>query len=222
VGCGELGDGEHPGCAEALAAAAQPVGADDVVDDEPVEGLAGAADHALLVEDAGDLACGVPVEQFVDGGEDLGGGSPLVPDEQGRRDGEGAVLAAGQADMRGDGVADPGDGDVGEQQPGDALAFPLGGGGVVPDGGQVGSELADAGLLRVGELAGVLAAGLVAGLLRVAERSQGGVPVGFEGGGDQPVVGVDGQVAAAGQVSVILGALDVGGAQCVGFVCPVL
>jgi GntR family transcriptional regulator len=38
--------------------------------------------------------------------------------------------------VRGDGVAGAGDGDVGEQQPGDALAFAGRGGGVVPDRGQ--------------------------------------------------------------------------------------
>ena len=43
------------------------------------------------------------------------------------------------------------------------------------------------------------------------------VPVGFEGVGDEPVVGVDGEVAAAGQVGVVAGAFDVGGAQRVGF-----
>jgi hypothetical protein len=97
-----------------------------------VEGLAGAADHAALVEDDGDLAGGVLVEQVVDGGDDLGGGPALIPDEQGGWDGEGVVLAAGQAGVRGDGVAGLGDGDVGEQQPGDALAFPGRGGRVVP------------------------------------------------------------------------------------------
>ena len=96
------------------------------------------------------------------------------------------------------------------------------GGGVVPDGGQVGDELGDAGFLGVGELGGVLAAGLVIGFLRVVERAQGGVPVGFEGAGDEPVGGVDGEVAAAGQVGVVLGALDVGGAQRVGLGGPVL
>jgi hypothetical protein len=70
------------------------------------------------------------------------------------------VLACGQADVRGDGVAGPGDGDVGEQQPGDALSFPGRGGGVVPDAGQVGGQLADPGLLGVGELPWVLFAGL--------------------------------------------------------------
>jgi hypothetical protein len=164
----------------------------------------------------------VLVEQVVDGGEDVGGGAALVPDGQGCRDGEGAVLSAGQADVGGDGVAGPGRGDVGEQQAGDALALPLRGGGAVPDGGQVGGELADAGLVGFGELPGVLAAGLVAGSLRVVERSQGGVPVGFEGAGDEPVGGVDGQVAAAGQVSEVAGAFDVGGAQGVGLGGPVL
>ena len=132
------------------------------------------------------------------------------------------VLAAGQADVRGDQVAGPGGGDVGEQQPGDALAFPLRGGGVVPDGGQVGDQLVDPLFLGGGELAGVLLAGLVVGVLGVVQRAEGGVPVGFEGVGDEPVGGVDGQVAAAGQVREVLGAFDVGGAQRVGLGGPVL
>ena len=85
----------------------------------------------------------------------------------------------------------------------------------------MGDELGDAGFLGVGELGGVLAAGLFIGFLRVVERARGGVPVGFEGAGDQPVGGVDGGVAAAGQVGVVLGALDVGGAQRVGIGGPV-
>ena len=44
-------------------------------------------------------------------------------------------------------------------------------------------------------------------------RARRAVPVGFEGAGDEPVGGVDGEVAAAGQVGVVAGALDVGGAQ---------
>src|SRR6266566_1489093 len=72
------------------------------------------------------------------------------------------------------------------------------GGGVVPDGGQVGGRLADRGLLGVGELPGVFLAGLVVGVLCLGEGAQGGVPAGFEGVGDEPVGGVDGEVAAAG------------------------
>ena len=147
----------------------------------------------------------------------LAGVCRSFPGAFGHREGEGAVLAAGQADVRGDGVAGAGDGDVGEQQPGDALAFAHRGGGVVPDAGQVGDELADPGLLGAGELPGVLLAGVVVGFLGVGQGAQGGVPVGFEGAGDEPVGGVDGEVAAAGQVGVVAGALDVGGAQRVGF-----
>jgi hypothetical protein len=43
-------------------------------------------------------------------------------------------------------------------------------------------------------------------------------PVGFEGVGDEPVGGVDGEVAAAGQVGVVVGAVHGGGAELVGFV----
>ena len=94
--------------------------------------------------------CTKPGMLHVDGGDDLGGGPSLVCDGQGRWDGEGVVLAACQADVGGDQVAGLGGGDVGEEQPGDALAFPLRGGGVVPDGGQVGDQLLDPGLLGVG------------------------------------------------------------------------
>ena len=50
---------------------------------------------------------------FVDGGDDLGGGPALIGDGQGCWDAEGVVLAAGQVDVRGDGVAGLGHGDVG-------------------------------------------------------------------------------------------------------------
>ena len=103
-------------------------------------------------------------------------------------------------------------GDVGEQQPGDALAFSCRGGGVVPDAGQVGGQLLYPGLLGAGELPGVFLAGSVVGFLGLAEGAEGGVPVGFEGVGDEPVGRVDGEVAAAGQVGVVAGALDVRGA----------
>ena len=63
-------------------------------------------------------------------------------------------------------------------------------------------------------------AGLVVGGFRVVERAERGVPGGFEGAGDEPVGGVDGEVAAAGQVGVVAGALDVGGAQRVGLGGP--
>ena len=48
--------------------------------------------------------------------------------------------------------------------------------------------------------------------------AQGVVPVGFEGVGHQPVVGVDGQVATAGGVGAVTGPFDMAFSQGVGFV----
>src|ERR1019366_3263851 len=213
---GELGQGEHAGVAESLLAAAQAVVVADVAHDERVEGAAFAAGQAAVVEDAGDLGVGVAVEELVDGGDGLGG--RLAELGGGGRDGQGdgAGLAGGEADVRGDGVPGPGDGDVGEQQPGDALALAGRGGGVVPDRGQVGDQLLDPGFLGIGELRGAVLAGVVVGVLGLAQGPERGVPVGFEGVGDEAAGGAGGEVAAAGEVGVVAGALDVGGAQGVG------
>src|SRR6266702_1681316 len=189
------------------------VGADDPLHHGGVEGPSFAVGQAAAAEDGGDLGAGVVVRQLVDLGDGAGLGLPDFPGRLGDWQGEGAVLAAGQAGVRGDGVAGAGDGDVGEQQPGDALALAHRGGGVVPDAGQVSDELADPVLPGGCEGAVVLLAGLVAGGLGVVEGAQRGVPAGFEGVGDEPAGGADGQVAAAGQVGVVAGALDVRGAQ---------
>jgi hypothetical protein len=183
-GGGHFGQGEQAGLAQALSAAAWPVVADDAGDDESVEGTALAAGEAAVVEDVGDLGVGVVVEQVVDGGHDLGCGLAQQPGWFERRQGQGVVLAAAQPGVAGDGVGGLGHGDVGDEQAGHAFAFALRRVGVVEDGGEVGDQLADAGLLRVGERAGGGAAGLVVGLLGVAQVAQGGVPVGFEGVGD--------------------------------------
>ena len=60
-------------------------------------------------------------------------------------------------------------------------------------------------------------AGAFVVLARGLQGAQRVVPVGFEAVGDEPVVRVDGQVAAAGQVGAVAGAFDVPAAQCVGF-----
>ena len=58
---------------------------------------------------------------------------------------------------------------------------------------------------------------VVLGGLELAERV---VPVGLEGVGDEPVVWVDGEVAAAGELCALAGALDVAAAELVGLVGP--
>jgi len=64
----DLGEGEHSLVTEPLPTSGNAVRPDDVVDDEAVEGLAGAAGQAALVENAGDLAGGVLTEEVADGG----------------------------------------------------------------------------------------------------------------------------------------------------------
>jgi len=59
-------------------------------------------------------------------------------------------------------------------------------------------------------------------VLRLAEGAEGVVPVGFEGVGDQTVVRVDAEVAAAGQVGAVPCSFDVVAAQGVCFVGAVL
>src|ERR1035437_3983028 len=129
--------------------------------------------------------------------------------------GKGVVLAAGQPGVAGDCGVVLGDGDVGEQQAGHPLAFSLGGGRVVPYRGEVTGQLGDTGLLGAGEAGGGRGGGLVVGVPGVVQLAQRGVPAGFEGGGDQPVAGVDGEVAPSGGVGVVACALDDGGAELV-------
>jgi hypothetical protein len=112
---GYLGQGEHAGGAESLFAVAQLVVGADAHDHQAVEGASLAADHAAGVEDVGDLGVGVVVEQFIDRRDDLRGGLAELPGRLGHREAQGVVLSAGQADVRGDGVAGSGRRDVGEQ-----------------------------------------------------------------------------------------------------------
>jgi hypothetical protein len=116
------------------------VGADDALDHGEVVGSAFAVGQAAALEDGGDFGAGAVVKEPVDLVDGGGFGLPDLPGWLGEWQGEGAVLAAGQADVGGDGVAGPGHGDVGEQQPGDALALAGRGSGVVPDAGQVGDQ----------------------------------------------------------------------------------
>src|SRR5208283_1582243 len=108
------------------------------------------------------------------------------PDERPRQ-GEDAVLAAGEADLAADGaVAVAGEGDVGDEQVEQALAFPHGGGRVVPQGGEVCGQGQDAGLLVLIERGvGVAGSGVV--VAGVGELAQPGVPVGFQVVCHQPV-----------------------------------
>ncbi len=145
----------------------------------------------------------------------------LFPGAQRPGDGERVQLPAGEADVGGDLLPGFDQGDVGDQQADQAFAFPHRGGGVVEQGGEVCRERADPGLLLVGEgaRAGVLRAVVL--VLGVCELAQFVVPVGLELVGDEPVGGVNREVAPAGGVGGVLGALHAAGADLVG-VCGAL
>ena len=102
-----------------------------------------------------------------------------------------------------------------DEQPGNALAFSDRGGWIVPQSGEVGGESADAGFVGVVE-SDAAGGGSLVFVVGVVELSQGVVPVGFEAVGHKAVVGVDGQVAAPGEVGAVAGSLDVAATQGVG------
>ena len=171
---------------------------------------------AAFVEQRGGLVVGVLVEQLVGEFHGVIGGGVQLPGGQRAGQRHGVVLPAGEADGDGDVLAGLDEGDVGDQQPNQALAFAHGSGWIVPQGREIGGQCAYAAAVRVVE--GTLGAGLggVVVVFGGSEFAQRGVVVGFEVVGDESVGGVDSEVASPGQVGGVLGALDVGGADAVG------
>jgi hypothetical protein len=140
-----------------------------------------------------------------------------LPGAERDRGGEADRLAAAEADVHVDLVGAV-QGDVIDQQPRDALALARRGGGVGPELGEVGGERADARLVLVGERGVRGGAGALVVVLGALGGAQRVVVVGFESVGDEPVGGIDGEVAAAGELGVLLGAVDVAVSELVGFV----
>ena len=164
------------------------------------------------VEPVGGFGVGVLVEQPVEHGEGVGVRLPGLPGVGRGRDGQGVGLSAAEADVGVD-VVGLGERDVVDEQPDDPFTFPLRGGAVGPQRGEVGGERADPGFVLLAERrrGGAGALVVVVGALDGPQRV---VPVGFEGVGDEPVVGVDGEVASAGEVGALVGALDVAVPRC--------
>ena len=89
----------------------------------------------------------------------------------------------------------------------ESLAFAYRGRGVGPERGEVGGECADLGVLLVAERPVACLPRALVVVFSVGEFAQLVVPVGFERVGDESVGGVDGEVAAAGRLGGVLGAL---------------
>ena len=169
-----------------------------------------------LVEELGGLAVGVIVEQSVDLCERVGGGLAGLPGVQGLGDGQDGGLAAAEPDVQMD-LVGFGERDVFDQQPRDPFALPCWRRRVVPEPGEVGGELADLLLVLLGER-GVGGSGLAFVLvLGGLQRAQRVVPVGLERVGNESVVRVDGEIAAAGELGALAGPVDVAPPQPVGF-----
>ncbi len=175
------------------------------------EGQAAGGAPALPVEDPGDRRVGVVDSEAadeVDGvlvGADRGLAAPASDGQFGER---AALPADEQVGVAGVVVAHDGDLHVIDQGPQQLLAVAVGGRGRVPDLVQVVPECADAGAFGVGQGAG-------AGLLAAGEFGLGGgefgqclLPGGLQAAGDEPVVRVDGLVAALGAAGVVTGAFD--------------
>lgn len=93
------------------------------------EWLAGAGAVALLIELLGGLGVGVIVEQAVERAERVGAGLALLPGRERDRDRERGGRPTAEADVQVD-LLGAVQGDVLDQQPRDALALAIGGGGI--------------------------------------------------------------------------------------------
>ena len=101
------------------------------------------------------------------------------------------------------------EGDVFDEQADHAFALALGGGGIVPEPREVAGERHHLRALLLAEASVAVRVRAFVVILGFGEAAQLLVPVGLERVGDEPVVGVDGEVAAAREPGLIAGALDV-------------
>jgi len=201
-------EGEQALAPEAIEAVCEAMCRADSVDDEGGERVAHDGLQATGVEDGGDLTVVMGVEQLVDRGEDLRTSAPQVGSRKANRHPKCGRLAGAQPQADGDLTVLTCKGDVLDDEPGHALALPLRGAGVGPQGGEVGGERGDAGAVGLGEPSRPAATAFVV-LLGGGEGAQRLVPVGLQAGGHEPVVGIHAEVASAGRLRGVAGPLDV-------------
>ena len=195
--CGRLGEVQEALGLETLLAAGKAVLYPDVVHDPEVKGLLCAGSKAHLVQFFGYSRFGVILEERVDGADDIAAGAPRLGGGELDRDLQGGSLAGLEADLSPYAVPVARQGHVIDQEPGHALTLSLRGARVAPQGTEVRSQRQHPGLIGFGQWDGFCALALVI-FLGSAEGPQGFVPVRFQAGGDQPVVGIDRQVTAPG------------------------
>src|SRR6185312_242482 len=167
------------------------------------------------VECVGNLGVGVVVEEPVKRFDGVGAGLAGLPGCGWYGDDDALGLAAAEPDVQVDAVGLV-QGDVVDEEADHAFAVALVGVWVGPEGGEIYCQGPDSVLQFVGEGGCGGGAGAFVVLVRGLQGAERVVPVGFEAVGDEPIIGVDGQVAAPCQVRAVAGAFDVPAAQRVG------
>ena len=187
---GDLASGQHAEAAQPLVTARQLVGHADESDLLQVEGLSLPRPATALVENVGDLAIAVPIEEPVDLGDELGLELADLRYRHGSVEPQGAGGAAAQADMGGDHLGLD-QGHVIDEQTQYPLALAGLDAKIVPNRRELVGEVEDAlTRLRVERGDTVTAASLIIGE-RISMPTQFVVPFRFERVGDEAIVGID-------------------------------
>ena len=194
----DLVSGEHPGGAQMIEAALEPVLATQPQHHLGVKGESFTGAVATLVQDDRDLLVGVALGQLLEFAEDVRRRLSQLPGALRQREGEAPRGAASEADVRVDDVG-PAKGDVLDKEPEHPLALPHRRLRIAPELREVGGEREDLGaLLGVDDLPIGDALPLVF-LLRGGERAQALVPLGLQRVRHETVVRIDLHVTAAGE-----------------------
>ena len=204
---GDLLAGQVAGLAQSLIATLQPIGEADPPHHQPMQSAALARAHAAFVEDLCDLLVGVMRDELVDGGNDLRTGLSQRPRRQRPSELERLRGATAEAHVNQDLVGSL-QRHVLDQQPQHAFALARRRVDVVPELGEVraqGKEFLAFVLVEDELLALAL---LLVALPRVLEPAQLLIPVRLQRVGHQSMVRIDPQVAAPGQLGLVLRALD--------------
>jgi len=133
---GGLVEADEAAGAQPLFAGGQAVVAPDVMDDSGRERKSGAGDETGSGQGGRDAGVGVVVEEPVDFGHDADACPPGVGGSEWQVEGQAGGLSTLEPDVHADLVV-AAQGDVLDEQPEHAFAFPLGGARVVPEGGEV-------------------------------------------------------------------------------------
>lgn len=211
----DLSCGEHAATAQPLITAIQLVGDPNKGNLLQIEGLVFPGPQPTLVEDFGDLAIAVLLEQTIDFSDEFGPELADLRDRQRPVEDQRARGAAAEAHMGGDRIRLD-QRHVVDQQAQDSLALPRIYAWVVPDARELLGEFEDPPAplgIECCRLAATMSLVVLDGLGMDAKLV---VPVCLEGVGDKPVIGVDLHIAPACDVRFVVLAFEMLATQGIG------